>query len=69
MCPFCIGTAAILAASASGTGGVAALLTGKLWRRSTRKAFTEASETKEVEHGHNDNDPKAVAGGIAQRMD
>ena len=69
MCPFCLATAAVVAASASGTGGVAALFTGKLLRRAKRNTFTQATETKEVQHGHNDNGPEAQDGGIAQRVD
>jgi hypothetical protein len=69
MCPFCLATAAVVAASATGSGGLAALITGKLFRKSTRKHLTEDTETKEVEHGHDDNGPQAVERGIAQRMD
>ena len=69
MCPFCLATAAVVAASASGTGGVAALFTGKLLRRASRKTFTKATDTKEVQHGHDDNGPEAVESGIAQRVD
>jgi hypothetical protein len=69
MCPFCLATAAVVAASASGTGGVAALFTGKMLRRANQKIFTNTTDTKEVQHGHDDNGPKAVEGGIAQRMD
>jgi hypothetical protein len=69
MCPFCLATAAVVAASASGTGGVAALFTGKLLRRASRKTFTKATDTKEDQHGHDDNGPEAVEDGIAQRMD
>ena len=39
MCPFCLATAAVVAASATGTGGVAALVTGKLLRRISSKTF------------------------------
>ena len=60
MCPFCLATAAVVAASASGTGGLAALVTGKLLRKSTRKEFTEATDTKEVEHGNDDNGPQTL---------
>ncbi len=69
MCPFCLATAAVVAATASGTGGVAALFTGKLMRRASRKTFTKTTDTKEVQHGHDDNSPEAREGGIAQRVD
>jgi hypothetical protein len=69
MCPFCLATAAALVASATGTGGVAALVTGKLLRRSTRNNLTQATDTKEVQHGHDDCESKAAESGFAQRMD
>jgi len=69
MCPFCLATAAVVAASASGTGGVAALFTGKMLRRASRKTFTKTTDTKEVQHGHDDNGPEAVESGTAQRVD
>lgn len=69
MCPFCLATAAVVAASASGTGGVAALFTSKLMRRSTRKALTKDTDTKEVQYGHDHNGPETVERSIAQRMD
>lgn len=59
MCPFCIATAAVVAASASGTGGLAALVTGKLMKRAA-KDFPETINPKEVEHGHDDNGPEAL---------
>jgi hypothetical protein len=58
MCPFCIATAAIVAASATGTGGLAALVTGKLMKRTAAKDFPETINAKEVEHGHDDNGPE-----------
>jgi hypothetical protein len=69
MCPFCLATAAVVAASATGSGGLAALVTAKLLRKSTRKHFTQDTDTKEVQHGHNDNGPNAVESGVAQRVD
>jgi hypothetical protein len=69
MCPFCLATAAVLAASATGTGGVAALVTGKLLRRATNNNPTQSTEAKEVEHGHNDCGSEAAESGVAQRMD
>lgn len=69
MCPFCLATAAVVAASASGTGGVAALFTGRLLRRASRKTFTKTTDTKEVQHGHDDIGTETVEGGVTQRMD
>jgi hypothetical protein len=69
MCPFCLATAAVVAASATGSGGLAALITGKLLRKSARKRFTQTTDTKEVQHGHDDNGTQAGKSGAAQRMD
>ncbi len=69
MCPFCLATAAVVAASATGSGGLAALVTGKLLRTSARRHFTQETDTKEVQHGHNDNGSQAVESGVAQRVD
>jgi hypothetical protein len=69
MCPFCLATAAVAAASASGTGGVAALFTVKLLRRANRNTFTKHTDTKEDQHGNDDNGHETAEGGIAQRMD
>ena len=55
MCPFCLATAAMIAASATGTGGLAALVTGKLLRHTARRNFPRTTDTKEVQHGDNDN--------------
>jgi hypothetical protein len=60
MCPFCIATAAVVAASATGTGGLAALVAGKLVKRTTLKDFPETINPKEVEHGHDHNGPEAL---------
>jgi hypothetical protein len=68
MCPFCLATAAVVAASATGSGGLAALV-GALLRKSARKLFTQDTDTKEVEHGHDNNGPQAVERGVAQRVD
>jgi hypothetical protein len=69
MCPFCLATAALVAASATGSGGFAALAGLKLLRKPARKHFTPYTDTEEVQHGHNDNGPKAVKNGVARRVD
>ncbi len=69
MCPFCLAAAAALAASAIGTGSVAALVTGKLLRRATSNNLTQAIDTKEVQHGDNDRGTEAGESGVAQRVD
>jgi hypothetical protein len=69
MCPFCLATAAVVAAGATGSGGLAALVSGKLLRKSARKHFIQDIDTKEVKHGHYDNEPQAIESGVAQRVD
>ncbi len=59
MCPFCIATAAMVAASASGTGGLAALVTSKLLKRSDPKNSPQTINPKEVAHVHDDNGSQA----------
>ena len=68
-CPFCIATAAIVAGSATGTGGVAAVVAGKLLRTKARKEIPETPNPEEVEHGDRDNGSEASEGCSPQRMD
>jgi hypothetical protein len=58
MCPFCIATAALVTASVAGTGGLAALVTGKLMKRTAEKDFPERTNAREGEHGHDYNEPE-----------
>ena len=58
MCPFCIATAALVTASVTGTGGLAALVTSKLMKRTAKKDFPERTYVREVEHGHDYNEPE-----------
>ncbi len=69
MCPFCLATAAVVAASVAGSGGLAALVGVKLTRKAARKHFIQDTDTKEVEHGYDDNGSQAVESGVAQRVD
>ena len=59
MCPFCIATAALVTASAVGTGGLALLITGKLRKMTAASDFSQTINPKEVEHGHDDIGPEA----------
>jgi hypothetical protein len=54
MCPFCLATAAILAGSTAGTGGVTALAGTILLKKSPSKVPTQTDE-KEVPNGGNSN--------------
>jgi hypothetical protein len=49
MCPFCLATAAVIAGSATGSGGVTALIAGTILKRSQRKLL---SRKEEVNHGN-----------------
>jgi hypothetical protein len=39
MCPVCLATAAILAGSATGTGGLTALVARQFWKRESKDQF------------------------------
>ena len=52
MCPFCLTTAAVLAGSATGTGGVTAFIAGAILKRNKRKLLPQEEE---VDHGNNSN--------------
>jgi hypothetical protein len=54
MCPFCLATAAMIAGSIAGTGGLAAALTGVILTRRSPKSTQ--SDVKEVQHGNNNGD-------------
>lgn len=51
MCPVCIATAAIIAGSASGTGGIAAFITRKFGRKRFGESFPAISQPKEDKNG------------------
>jgi hypothetical protein len=52
MCPFCLATAAIIAGSATGTGGLTALVASKFRKRASAREFPGSIETKEDRHGY-----------------
>jgi len=58
MCPFCLATAAVIAGSATGTGGVTALVAGVFIKRSKRKLppLNEAEEVHDDECNTRRND-------------
>jgi hypothetical protein len=51
MCPVCLATAAILAGSATGTGGLTALVARQLWKRES-KDQSPAIKQKENHNGY-----------------
>ena len=65
MCPFCLATAAVIAGSATGTGGVAALVAGVIIKRNKRKILPQ-NEAEEVEHGTNSNRSCDAEDGVAR---
>lgn len=65
MCPFCLATAAMIAGSATGTGGVTALVAGVIMKRNKRKILSP-NETEEVEHGTHSNSRSNAEDGIAR---
>ena len=44
MCPVCLATAAILAGSATGTGGLTALVARQLWKRESKTQFPTTNQ-------------------------
>jgi hypothetical protein len=50
MCPVCLATAAIIAGSVTGAGGLTALVAGKFRKRKAAQVFPKA-ENKEDRHG------------------
>ncbi len=51
MCPVCLATAAIVAGSATGTGGLTAFVTARILKRKPHPQ--EPTDTEEKNHGHN----------------
>jgi hypothetical protein len=50
MCPVCMATAAIIAGSTAGSGGLTALTVGLFRRKDRVNKFPKSIETKEVDH-------------------
>lgn len=50
MCPFCLATAAVIASSAAGSGGLGALAAGVFLIKKQKNSSTPISE-QEVRHG------------------
>jgi hypothetical protein len=53
MCPVCLATAAVIAGSATGTGGLGAFIATKILRRKPRAP--ELTEAKEKSNGRSHN--------------
>ena len=66
MCPVCLATAAIIAGSATGSGGLTALVAGTILKRSKMKNFPNKEEAKEVERGNHNSRVKESENCIAR---
>ena len=65
MCPFCLATAAVIAGSATGTGGVTALVAGVFLKRNKRKLLAQ-NEAEEVHHDDSDSRAEQTKDGNAR---
>jgi hypothetical protein len=63
MCPFCLATAAMIAGSATGAGGVTALIAGTILKRNKRRILPQGEE---LENGNNSNSDGNSEDGIAR---
>lgn len=55
MCPVCIATAAIIASSTAGTGGLTAFIAARILKKSPHNTSTQATKAEEINHGHHNN--------------
>jgi hypothetical protein len=69
MCPVCLATAALIAGSATGTGGLTALVATTFWSRKPAHNFPIITGQKEDPHGHNNDRGKTSQDGIARGVD
>ncbi len=63
MCPVCIATAAVIAGSATGTGGVTAFVARTFLRRKT--ASENLTKSEEMDYGNHDGGSEASESGLA----
>ena len=66
MCPFCMATAALIAGSAAGTGGLTAIFAGAILMRRKRKRFPEQDEAEEVNCGKHSDGSEEPENGLAR---
>ncbi len=69
MCPVCLATAAIIAGSATGTGGLTALVANKFRKRKTTKDFPKQIETEEDRNGYEPYGSASIESGPAHKVD
>ena len=68
MCPFCLATAAIIAGSATGSGGLTAIAAGVFFKRKRGKKFPKQSKEAEVKNGNSSGTGEAAESGLARRV-
>jgi hypothetical protein len=68
MCPVCLATAAIIAGSATGTGGLTAMVARTLRRRKPDDKFPTITD-KEDHYGHEPDRGASSQDGLARGMD
>lgn len=66
MCPVCIATAAMIAGSATGTGGLTAIVATTIFRRKKQEKFPNQIAAKEVDNVNDGDRGEASQGGVAQ---
>ena len=66
MCPVCLATAALIAGSATGSGGLTALVAGTILKKGSKLRFPEKINTKEVRNGDYTDSSKAEERGFAR---
>ena len=69
MCPFCLATAAIIASSATGTGGLAAVVVSKFRKETITNQVSRANGTKEERNGYDPDRSATPESGLARTMD
>lgn len=69
MCPVCLATAALIAGSATGTGGLTAFAARTFLRRMHRKGFPDQPKAEEVHDGHHRDRIEATESRLAPRVD
>ncbi len=66
MCPVCIATAALIAGSATGSGGITALVAGTILKRRLQTRFPEQINAQEVKGGNDSDSSEAEDRGFAR---
>jgi hypothetical protein len=65
MCPVCLATAALIAGSATGSGGITALVASTFLRKRSLHRFPDQINTKEVQNGSDSDRRKTEESGLA----